>query len=96
MATSLAPSWFQGKLYPTGFASQNNGVTVMRVLLIAVAALLLSIPALAPAKACVPGAAQVSSTTLSADKAKPPKKKIAEKTAKKKQKVEYMRAAPMK
>jgi uncharacterized protein YpuA (DUF1002 family) len=72
------------------------GVTVMRILVIAAAALLLSIPALAPAKACVPDTAQGSSTTLSADEAKPPKKKVAKKTAKKKEKVEYMRAAPMK
>jgi hypothetical protein len=68
----------------------------MRILVIGAAALLLSLPAVTPAKACgVDKSAQAVSTTFSADEKKPVKKKMAKKTAKKKEKVEYMRAAPM-
>jgi hypothetical protein len=65
------------------------GVTVMRFLMIAVAATLLFLPAAAPANACgaAKHSAQAASTDYSAKK-KPVKKP--------KEKVEYMRAAPMK
>jgi hypothetical protein len=68
----------------------------MRFLMIAAAATLLMLPATAPAKACGTGmhSAKVVSTDYSA-KHKKHQKRL--KTAKvKKEKVEYMRAAPMK
>ena len=66
----------------------------MRLLMIAAAATLLLLPAAAPAKAC--GSAMHSAMATSTDySAKKHKKRL--KTAKmKKEKVEYMRAAPMK
>ena len=67
----------------------------MRFLVIAIAAALLLPPAIAPAKAC--GAAlhpaKAAATDFSAKKHKKPMKKTAKA---KKEKVEYMRAAPMK
>ncbi len=69
----------------------------MRILVIGATALLLSLPAVTPSKACgADKSAQAVTTTYSADEKKPEKKKVAKKTAKKKEKVEYMRAAPMK
>jgi len=66
----------------------------MRFLMIAVAATLL-LPATAPAKAC--GAAMHSAQATSTDYSAKKHKKLVKKTAKKKrEKVEYMRAAPMK
>ena len=67
----------------------------MRFLVIAIAAALLMLPATAPAQAC--GGAQHSAKAASIDlSAKKHKKKIAKTAAKpKKEKVEYMRAAPM-
>ncbi len=69
----------------------------MRFLMIAVAAMVLSLPAAAPASACGAGAhAAKVTTTYSADETKPPKKKILKRTVKRKtiEKVEYMRAVP--
>jgi hypothetical protein len=65
------------------------GVTAMRFLIIAAAATILMLPATAPAKACAVGmhSAKALSTDYSAKKHKPKVKK---------EKVEYMRAAPMK
>ena len=61
----------------------------MRVLMIAAAATLLLLPAVAPAKACgAMHAAKAAATEYSAAKHKKP--------VKKKEKVEYMRAVPMK
>ena len=70
----------------------------MRKVLIAVTAGLLLLPAVAPAKACGTAAkAEASAADLSAAKKKPVKKRVAKKGPKKpKEKVEYMRAAPMK
>jgi hypothetical protein len=71
----------------------------MRILTIAVAAVLLSLPAATPADAC--GAAKPSAkavtATYSADEKKPMKKAtMAKKAPKKKtEKVEYMRAVPV-
>ena len=67
----------------------------MRFLVIAIAAALLLPPAIAPAQAC--GAAEHSAKAASIDlSAKKHKKKMAKTAAKpKKEKVEYMRAAPM-
>jgi hypothetical protein len=67
----------------------------MRFLMITVAAALLMLPATAPVKAC--GAAAHSAKAASIDlSAKKHKKKMAKTAAKpKKEKVEYMRAAPM-
>jgi len=66
----------------------------MRFLMIAVAATFLLLPAAAPANACdAKHSAQASSTELSAEEKKPTKKKVA---TVKKEKIEYMRAAPMK
>jgi hypothetical protein len=66
----------------------------MRFLIIAVAATFLLLPASAPAYACgAKHSVQASSTELSAEEKKPMKKKTAKM---KKEKVEYMRAAPMK
>jgi hypothetical protein len=67
-----------------------GGVNVMRYLMIAAAAALLLLPASAPAQACGAGmhSAKTTVTDLSA------KKKV--KKHVKKEKVEYMRAAPMK
>jgi hypothetical protein len=71
------------------------GVNVMRVLMIAIAAALLLTPAAAPAQAC--GTALHSAKAASADYSAKKHKKRLNKTAKmKKEKVEYMRAAPMK
>jgi hypothetical protein len=65
----------------------------MRFLMIAVAATLLLLPAV-QAKACgAKHSAQAAATELSAEEKKPVKKKVAKV---KKEKVEYMRAAPMK
>jgi hypothetical protein len=73
----------------------------MRLLMIAAAATLLTLPAAGQANAC--GAAkastQAATTEYSADEAKKPVKKVHKKVRKhhvKKEKVEYMRAAPMK
>ena len=65
------------------------GVTAMRFLMIAAAATILMLPATAPAKACAAGmhSAKAVATDYSAKKHKPKAKK---------EKVEYMRAAPMK
>ncbi len=67
----------------------------MRFLVIATAAALLLPPAIAPAKACGAGlhSTKAASIDLSAKKHKKKMAKTAEK--KKKEKVEYMRAAPM-
>jgi hypothetical protein len=66
----------------------------MRFTMIAVAATFLLLPAAAPAFACgAKHSAQTAVTELSAEKNKPVKKKVAKV---KKEKVEYMRAAPMK
>lgn len=65
----------------------------MRLLILAGAAALLLLPAAAKAR---DSALQAGTTEYSAQK-KPVKQKMAKKTAKKKKvKVEYMRAAPMK
>jgi hypothetical protein len=71
------------------------GVNVMRFLVIATAAALLMLPATAPAQAC--GAAARAAKPASIDlSAKKHKKKMAKTAARlKKEKVEYMRAAPM-
>jgi hypothetical protein len=67
----------------------------MRILLIAVAAALLLLPATAPANAC--GTGMHSAKAVSTDYSAKKHKKLVKKTAKKtKEKVEYMRAAPMK
>jgi hypothetical protein len=67
----------------------------MRFMMIAVASTFLLLPAAAPAYACgAKHSAQATSTELSAaEEKKPVKKKVAKV---KKEKVEYMRAAPMK
>jgi hypothetical protein len=66
----------------------------MRFLVIAIAAALLLLPAIAPTQAC--GAAAHSAKAASIDLSAKKHKKM-KKTAKaKKEKVEYMRAAPMK
>jgi hypothetical protein len=74
----------------------------MRYLLIGLSAAFLMLPASAPSKACegyaasaqaAPAVAQVAAVDLSAEEKKAPKKKVVMK--KKKEKVEYMRAAPM-
>ena len=67
----------------------------MRVLMIAAAATLLLLPVAAPAMACGTAmpSAKAASTDYSAAKQKKPMKKIAKV---KKEKVEYMRAVPMK
>jgi hypothetical protein len=66
----------------------------MRILMIAVAAAILLMPAAIRTYACEAGhSAQVASTELSAEEKKPMKRKAAKA---KKEKVEYMRAAPMK
>ena len=64
----------------------------MRFLMIAAAAALLMLPATAPAKAC--GAGPCIPPKLSPPTYLPPKKTAED--DKKKEKVEYMRAAPMK
>ena len=72
------------------------GVIDMRFLMIAgAAALLLLLPATAPAQACDAGmhAAQAVTADYSAATKKKPVKKVAKKKA---PKVEYMRAVPMK
>ena len=67
----------------------------MRFLMLAAAATLLLLPAAAPAKAC--GAAMHSAKAASTDySAKKHKKRIKNTATVKKEKVEYMRAAPMK
>jgi len=62
----------------------------MRVLTIAIVAAFLALPASAPLQACEAGmhSAKAATTDYSAAKKKKPKKQ--------KEKVEYMRAAPMK
>jgi hypothetical protein len=74
----------------------------MRFLLIGLSAAFLALPVSAPVQACeeyaasaqaTPVAAKATSVDLSAEEKKTPKKKVAMK--KKKEKVEYMRAAPM-
>ena len=67
----------------------------MRILVIAASAALLMLPATAPASAC--GAAMHSAKAASTDySAKKHKKRIKNTATVKKEKVEYMRAAPMK
>ena len=67
----------------------------MRVLMIAAAATLLLLPAASPAKAC--GASMHAAMAASTDYSAATHKKPMKKTAKlKKEKVEYMRAVPMK
>jgi hypothetical protein len=67
----------------------------MRFLMIAAAATLLLLPTTAPAKAC--GTGMHSAKAVSTDYSAKKHKKVVKKTAKKKkEKVEYMRAAPMK
>ncbi len=67
----------------------------MRFLMIAAAATLLLLPAAAPAKAC--GAAMHAAMAPSTDySAKKHKKRMKKTATMKKEKVEYMRAAPMK
>ncbi|HZL63108.1 MAG TPA: hypothetical protein VFC32_12525 [Pseudolabrys sp.] len=71
----------------------------MRILLIAAAATLLMLPATRQANACEDAmpSAQVTTTEYSAEADKKPVKKVKKaKHHKKKEKVEYMRAAPMK
>jgi hypothetical protein len=68
------------------------GVTLMRILTIAIAAAVLALPAAAPAQACG-GAGLHSAKVATADYSAATKKK---KPPQKKEKVEYMRAAPMK
>ena len=71
----------------------------MRFLMIAAAATLLMLPAARQAKACEGATplAQVTTTEFSAEADKKPTKKVKKtKHNKKKEKVEYMRAAPMK
>ena len=69
----------------------------MRFLMIAVAATFLLLPAAAPAFACgAKHSAQAAVTELSAEEKKPVKKMVAKVKKAKKEKVEYMRAAPMK
>ncbi len=71
------------------------GVTVMRFLMIAAAATLLLLPAAAPAMAG--GTAMPSAQAVSADYSAKTHKKPMKKAAKmKKEKVDYMRAVPMK
>jgi hypothetical protein len=63
----------------------------MRVLTIVVAAAVLALPAATPAQACGTGLHSAKAATADYSAAKKKKK-----PAKKKEKVEYMRAAPMK
>lgn len=63
----------------------------MRILTIAIAAAFLALPAAGPAQACGAGLHSAKATT--ADYSAAQKKK---KSKKQKEKVEYMRAAPMK
>jgi hypothetical protein len=73
------------------FHLKKWGVTLMRILTIATAAAFLMLPAAAPAQACgIAGlhSAKAATTDYSAATKK--------KTKKQKEKVEYMRAAPMK
>ena len=66
----------------------------MRYLVIAAAAALLLLPVSAPAQAC--GAGMHSAKATSADYSAKHKKKIKKTPKVKKEKVEYMRAVPMK
>ena len=71
----------------------------MRILLIAAAATLLMLPAARQANACEDAmpSAQVTTTEYSAEADKKPMKKVKKtKRHTKKEKVEYMRAVPMK
>jgi hypothetical protein len=71
----------------------------MRILMIAAATTLLMLPTARPAKACEDAKplAQATTTEYSAEEAKKPVKKVQKKTHHvTKEKVEYMRAAPMK
>jgi hypothetical protein len=67
-----------------------NGVTLMRFLTVAIAVSFLALPAAGPAQACGTGHSAKAATTdySAATKKKKPKQP--------KEKVEYMRAAPMK
>jgi hypothetical protein len=69
----------------------NDGVTLMRIFAIAIAAAFLTLPVGATSKAC--GAAGVHYAKAATAEYSAAKKK---KTKKQKEKVEYMRAAPMK
>jgi Ni/Co efflux regulator RcnB len=68
-----------------------NGVTLMRFLTIAIAVSFLALPIAGPAQAC--GTAAHSAKAATADYSAATKKK---KPKQPKEKVEYMRAAPMK
>jgi hypothetical protein len=68
-----------------------NGVTLMRFLTIAIAVSFLTLPVAGPAQAC--GTAAHSAKAATADYSAATKKK---KPKQPKEKVEYMRAAPMK
>jgi hypothetical protein len=68
----------------------KNGVTLMRILTIAIAAAFLALPAAAPGQAC-PSASPLAKAAI-ADYSAAKKKKA----KKPKEKEEYMRAAPMK
>lgn len=81
----------RSRLYLSLFPSQKMGVTLMRILTIAIAAAFLMSPAAAPAQAC--GTAGLHSAKAAATDYSAATKK---KTKKKKEKEEYMRAAPMK
>jgi hypothetical protein len=78
----------------SGFALKV-GVTIMRFLLIGLAAAMLALPPSAQGVACEGYSA--SAQTTAADLSAAAKKKTTKKTVvkKKKEKVEYMRAAPM-
>ena len=65
----------------------------MRILAIALAGASLMLPLATPSKACPGVSAKAAAVDLSAEEKKTPKKKVAMK--KKKEKVEYMRMAPM-
>jgi hypothetical protein len=74
-------------------------MTAMRILMIAAAATFLMLPAAGPANACEDAKplAQVTTAEYSAEEAKKPAKKVQKNVHRvKKEKVEYMRAAPMK
>jgi hypothetical protein len=80
-----------GTRFVQDHAQAKHEVTVMRFLTIAGAAALLLMPA--AAHACGAAAHAAQATDLSAKETKKPMKKMA---VKKKEKVEYMRAVPMK
>jgi len=70
------------------------GVTLMRILTIAVAAAFLMLPVAVPAQAC--GASSLHSAKAATTDYSAATKKKTKKPKTKKEKVEYMRAAPMK